>query len=601
MKKHFTHTILRSKQARVYVLVIIGIVAALWASQVVSAPRAQGPPYTYANGRFGFGLTGSASAARAKGWPAYLNAGWYWDWGARGATQLPPLRYAQTIRFKPVLSNGVQIGYTASPTGTALLTAIARQPGATWFIANEPDCNAMDNMRSEWYARAYHDMYDRIKAADPTAKIAAGNIVQPTRQRLMYLDRVLAAYQARYGEPLPADLWSIHNYILCEKCYPVPAPGEPPWGWGACFVPDWPSQPASAAIGTFYSVHDHWNINIFTARIETFRQWMYDNGYRNHPLLIPEYGVLFYDGLVYSGAAYDSKSREFMYAGFDWMQSARNARTGYRPDDDRLVQGWAWYSLDHGDYPGGTLFDPQTNQPTTMGRDFAAYTAQVTPTIDLLTLDARVTIPAAQTETLAAAPLTATVNFTIANAGNIATRNQVVVKVIGNSPVSPTHYAVVGGTVIESLACCGDYESFALPWPNYVAGEDYDFYIALLDIDLRVTQVQAPVLRDVITPTTGTLYATLKNGGYSGMGEPLTVTFYHNTSTHIPIGQVVIPELGCCGNEQTAAVTWPNLTDGIHPFCVTAATTLIETEPVCTLLWINPPYSIYLPIVAKNE
>ena len=249
-----------------------------------------------------------------------------------------------TVRLKPVLSNTIQVGYTASPTGTALLSAIARQPGAIWLIGNEPDCNAMDNMRSEWYARAYHDVYYFIKAADPTAKIAAGNIVQPTRQRFMYLNNVLATYQAEYGEPLPTDLWSIHSYILCEKCYPYNISSEP-FAWGACWVPDWPSRTASEPYATFYSVYDHWNMDIFTSRIETFRQWMYDNGYRNHPLIIPEYGIL--SMKIWSAAIHlRYQNREFMYAGFDWMLVPASI-TGYRLTTGDW-SGLGWFRSRHG-------------------------------------------------------------------------------------------------------------------------------------------------------------------------------------------------------------------------------------------------------------
>jgi hypothetical protein len=555
-------------------------------------------------GRFGFGWARKVLDVQARGWPAYLNAGWYWDWAARGTNLLPPLQYVQTIQLRPVLSGGAQIGYTAGPTGTTLLNIIAQQRGATWFIGNEPDCNTMNNMRSEWYARAYHDMYHFIKTADPTAKIAAGNIVQPTPLRLKYLDRVLAEYQTRYGEPLPTDVWSIHSYILCETCYPVKAPGEP-FAWGACYVPDWPSQAQSIDNGgKFYSVYDHWDINIYTSRIETFRQWMHDNGYRHHPLIIPEYGILFYEGLVYSGATYDAKSRAFMYDGFDWMLTARNPLTGYRTDDNRLVQGWAWFSLDHGSYPGGSLFDIYKFVPTTMGRDFAAYTAQISPTIELRTLDTHITIPSDLSGTLSAEPgtlVTATVNFTVANSGDIDMEGLVVAKVISNSPVSPTHYTVINGIAMDALKCCGDYEVVALPWPNYIVGEDYDFYITTQGIDLHVTDVQTSILADVPTPITVTLSAMLGNGGYSQMEEPVTVTFYHNTSTPLPIEQVVVPELGCCGNKATVSVQWPNLTDGIYPYCVTATTTFVETEPVCALLWINPPYQYYIPMIIVGE
>jgi hypothetical protein len=581
-----------SRRGILVLTIFIGIAVTFWASAAVSAPDLEAQQFSYANGRFGFGWTRKVTDVLARGWPAYLNAGWYWDWSARGATALPPLQYVQTIHVKP--DNNNPLGYTVSPTGTTLLNTIANQPGGTWFIGNEPDCSTMDNMRSELYARAYHDAYYFIKAADPTAKIAAGNIVQPTPQRLMYLDRILAEYKTRYNEPLPADLWSIHSYILCEKCYPYNIPSEP-FAWGACWVPDWPSRSASEPYATFYSVYDHWDMNIYTERIETFRQWMADNGYRNHPLVIPEYGVLFYEGLVYSGATYDAISREFMYDGFDWMQTARDPLTGYRPDDGRLVQGWAWFSLDHGDYPGGTLFDPYTHQPTAMGQDYAAYTAQVTPTVDLLTLDAYVTTPVTQTGT----PVTATVHFTVSNSGNIGTEGLVVAKVIGNSPVSPTHYTIIDGTTIDYLGCCGDHETVTLPWPNYIVGENYDFYATALEIDLRVTDVWTPMLIDVATPVTPTLYASISNEGYSEMGEPLTVTFYSNSSIQIPIGQAVIPELGCCGNEKIVSVLWPNLTGGIYPFCVTATTAYVQTEPVCDLLWVNPPYITYVPVVMK--
>ena len=238
----------------------------------------------------------------------------------------------------------------------------------------------MDDMLSEWYARAYHDLYYIIKAADPTTTIAAGNIVQPTLQRLTYLDRVLDAYETTYGEPLPTDAWVIHSYILCEKCYPFNIPSEP-FAWGACFVPDWPSRSASDPLATFYSVYDHWDIDIFTQRIIDFRQWMYDNGYRNHPLLIGEYGILFYEGLVYGMTPADDVA--FMLAGFDWMREARDPVLGYKPDDNRLVQRWAWFSLDHGNYPGGTLFDPYIYEPTELGIAYADYTSQIQPAVDL--------------------------------------------------------------------------------------------------------------------------------------------------------------------------------------------------------------------------
>ena len=484
----------RTKRRLTLLIVILIVIGLCGASATSSLHAQQGP---YANGRFGFGLTAAPSVAMDHGWPSYLNAGWYWDWAARGSTQLPPLEYAQTIRLSPVKSGGVQIGYTASPTGTTLLAKVAAQPGAIWFIGNEPDCVVMDDMVSAWYARAYHDLYHIIKTADPTAQVAAGNIVQPTPQRLAYLDRVMVAYQSAYGESLPTDAWVIHSYILCENCHPA-APGEP-FEWGACWVPDWPDAESATPLATFYSVYDHWDMDIFAERIIDFRQWMVDNGYRDHPLFIAEYGILFYQGLV--GGMGQADDIVFMHAGFDWMREARDPVRGYRPDDNRLVQRWAWFSLDHGDYPGGTLFDPYNLVPTYLGTAYAAYTAQVAPTVDLKTLNLTATAPRLDPGT----PVTATINLIVSNAGNVSS------------------------------------------------------------------------------------------------GSPITVSLYHNATMTTLIDEITIPALACCGDRQTVSTTWPNITDGLYQICATAATPSTTTTPVCTTLWVNPPYSSFLPLVFKGH
>ena len=582
----------RRANRRLTSLVVILIAIGLCGTQATASLRAQ--QGAYANGRFGFGLTKSTSVAMDQGWPAYLNAGWYWDWVAKGETQLPPLTYAQTIRLTPIKSDNVQIGYTASPTGTTLLAKIAAQPGGLWFIGNEPDCTLMDDMISTWYARAYHDLYHIIKTADPTAQVAAGNIVQPTPQRLAYLDLVVAAYLSTYDEPLPADAWVIHSYILCEKCYPYNDVIPPePFAWGACWVPDWPSRGASEPLATFYSVYDHWDMDIFAERIIDFRQWMVDNGYRDHPLFIAEYGILFYQGLI-SGMG-QTEDVAFMNAGFNWMREARDPVRGYRPDDNRLVQRWAWFSLDHGDYPGGTLFDPYNLVPTYLGTAYAAYTSQITPSIDLKTLDITVTTPTATTGT----PVTATVNLTVSNAGDVNTKGTIVAKIIANTPDNPTHSAPVGGTTMRPLECCGDHQPITITWPNYITGADYEYYITVLDIDLHLSDVWTPMQYAVVTPTTATLYATVTNPGYSEVGEALTVTFYHQGTITTPIGDAIIPALGCCKDQQTVSISWPGITDGVYEFCVIATTQYIQTQPMCAHLWVNPPFRVYLPSVTR--
>ncbi len=583
------------------ILVVVLLGLALCAGIVVSAPSAPGET-TRGSGRFGFGLTTSANEAHSRGLPSYIRAGWYWDWAARGASQLPPLEYAQTIRLSPVKSNGVQIGYTARPTGTALLSAIANQPGAIWLIGNEPDCDAMDNMRSEFYAEAYYNLYHIIKAADPMAQVAAGNIVQPTEMRFMYLDRILGIYEERYGEPLPADLWSIHSYILCERCYPYKAPGEP-FAWGACLVPDWSSWGNTYDFTTFYSVYDHWDVEIFKSRIVDFRQWMYDNGYRNHPLVIPEYGILFYDGLVKDMQPEDDVV--FMNETFDWMREARDPVLGYGPDDNRLVQRWAWYSLAHR-FPGGSLFNDSSLQPTYLGNAYRDYTEQFTPTAELSVFN----VVGAETSAPDDPKMTILLTTTLANPGDLAVDEDVALSCY----VGETLLATRAQALFAPLGCCGGHQEIALSCPEIprsattslrvvaeTASGSLDASRAFsLSVDLAVSRVWSPIVREEITqPITVTLYADVTNTGGLGTGEPVTVTFYHAQTVVTPIGETTVASLPCCGAEARAAIQWPNRTSGLYPICATAAIKSVTSDLVCGYLWIDPPYELFMPLILR--
>ncbi len=568
---------------------VVGLLAALTLllGHITSAaPHTQ---YVYNNGRFGFGFTATNNGVPGNYNTPMLNAGWYWDWTAKGASQIPPLEYMQVIHLKPVNETGVQIGYTASPTGTTLRNLLLANPGATWMIGNEPDCTAMDNMVSEWYARAYHDVYTFVKSVDPTAQVAAGNIVQPTAMRFMYLDRILETYLEEFGEPLPADLWVTHAYILCEKCYPFKAPGEP-FAWGACWVPDWPSYNAALPHATFYSVYDHWNVEIFKDRLVDMRQWMYDNGYRDHPLLIAEYGVLFYEGLVYEGAEYQKASQDFMYAGFDWMRSARDPVLGYALDDDRLIQRWAWYSLDHDEwYYGGNLFSPHSHQPTAFGSAYGNYTAQITPTVDLNLLNF------SYSHLEPPYPLKYTATFTIANAGDV-TADALSAYVYDQK--NPAVNLVQ--TQLAALPCCGNHRQITLTWEKpspalwetciraATAQSSSDPVCTATGANLHIAKIWAQTHMPLTgtTPVSATLYAEVINTGDLGSEEPITVTFsaqYPKTTNALFIGEAIAPPVACCSNTTMVSLPWLDYERG-SLITVTAATSYQITDPVTATL-----------------
>jgi hypothetical protein len=143
---------------------------------------------------------------------------------------------------------------------------------------------------------------------------------------------------------------------------------------------------------------------------------MKDRGYRDSPLLISEYGILFYDGLVESKTAQDNI--QFMQGSFDWMLEARDAEIGYPADDNRLVQRWAWFSLDHDDWEmGGALFDYETYQPFNIGSAYAEYTGDLSPAVDLVAVDARQIGPVPYSPTH---PVSVTLEVQVSNAGNVA-------------------------------------------------------------------------------------------------------------------------------------------------------------------------------------
>lgn len=138
-----------------------GLLLLLFIPILGSAPLAEGAALShasFAHGRMGFGWNLNYISTTLE-MVKYLNAGWYWDWIASGASSFSQVEYAQTISFRPVFEGGVQVGYTIWQTKATLLQIIAAHPGALWLIGNEPDCHAMDNMVSDWYARAYHDVY----------------------------------------------------------------------------------------------------------------------------------------------------------------------------------------------------------------------------------------------------------------------------------------------------------------------------------------------------------------------------------------------------------------------------------------------------------
>lgn len=311
--------------------------------------------------RFGVGGSQSISSYKVN----ELKIGWYIDWTASPNPARPGgIDYMPMVRLEQTGPDS----YTYRPYASLLMDTIAARPGSTWLIGNEPDRKDwQDDLLPDVYARAYHDLYYLIKGTDPTARIAAGGIVQSTPLRLQYLDMVLASYEALYAEPMPVDVWNIHAFILREET----------GSWGADIPPG-----IDANQGELYEIDDNDNIEIFKENIERFRRWMASNNYQNRPLIITEFGVQMPTDYGFP----PDRVKDFMDASFGYLLTATDAETGYPYDDHRLVQQWAWYSL-YDDNFNGWLFDSDTKARTVYGDHFAAYTGQVESAANLTVVD----------------------------------------------------------------------------------------------------------------------------------------------------------------------------------------------------------------------
>ena len=281
---------------------------------------------------------------------ARLRAGWYLDWQTNpDPPRLNGIAYAQMVRF-------ADDGYR--PDLVTIEAIAANNPGSLWLIGNEPDVVWQDNVTPSDYARSYHELYHALKKADPSCQVAIGGVSQPTPLRFRYLDMVLEAYRALYDEKLPVDVWNVHAFILREEKD----------SWGVDIPPG-----IEASSGVLYEIEDHDDLEIFQQQVFAFRRWMKANGEREKPLIISEYGIL-----MPAEYGFDQRRvRDFMVATFDFFLTAADDELGYAADGNRLVQRWAWYSLNDRTYATGNLVDPDTQQITPLGLAYADYISRL--------------------------------------------------------------------------------------------------------------------------------------------------------------------------------------------------------------------------------
>jgi hypothetical protein len=274
--------------------------------------------------------------------------GWWLGWRVMENPPRPAdIRFVQVVH---TVGDSVQQGLERIPE------AARANPGSLWLIGNEPDVAWQGDATPEEYAAIYGRLYPVIKAADPSAQVAIGGVSQPTPLRIQYIERILAAYEAQFGEPMPIDVWNIRAFILREEA--------DSWGVGI------PSG-MDGSQGQLYEITDHTDMTIFRQQIVDFRRWMAQKGFRDKPLLVSEYGVLMPESYGFPPEVVS----KFMLDSFDYFLTAYDPEIGNPADDNRLVQAFCWYSAADTNYPTPNLFNPETRRATPLGEIFQAYVA----------------------------------------------------------------------------------------------------------------------------------------------------------------------------------------------------------------------------------
>lgn len=440
-----------------------------------------------------------------------LRLGWYINYSASPSYSSTKVEHAPMIRLKQTGANS----YSFSPGQSQIQEIVVDNPGADWFISNEPDRKEFqDGIEPDTYATAYNELYYLIKGLDPSAQIFAGSIVQPTEVRLQYLDLILESYVEQFGEPMPVDGWSIHNFVLNEaSCEHYE--GNLSICWGADMPPA-----IDAVDGLRIGIDQHHDIELFKAQIIRFRNWMKENGYRDKPVYLSEYGVLLPDWYQPTVDFSPGRINQFMTESFDFLLNARDVQTGDPADDNRLVQRLSWYSVND-DYRSGApyiyngnLFSPATFKRSSMGDNYADYTAALSPEIDIAPIS--VSAMPTQTTNITTTPAishTATITRTtyqsvilkavVSNSGNLVDRSRAYVSFYDGNPLQGGQR--IGEPQQIALTGCGDRVEVTMPWLDQPTG-NYTIYVSVDDEDrLDETNEDNNLFSQNITTAPGTI------------------------------------------------------------------------------------------------
>ena len=316
-----------------------------------------------------------------------------------------------------------------------LASTLAAKPGSVIMIGNEPD-SSQDVCIPPIYAQRYHEFYTFIKSHDPTAQVAVAGITQATPLRMQWLNDMVEAYEDRYGEFIPVDIWNTHEQILKEDydgqgCrVPMnPVTAHHLYGVWVTDTTDLPlyckngsgeveycqyDAAGEVAVGQTqirnntdydgsspYYTWQNASFDLFKEHVLRYRSWMKAHGQQDKPLIITEYGVMMPDEYLLPPT--QQTALQFMRDTFDYMLGYTDEALGCPSDGYRLVQRWLWFSLNSRPYDiaskqgynGSLVYDDQWDTQgrndalTPFGQIFAEYTHNPLPQIADATFSGR--------------------------------------------------------------------------------------------------------------------------------------------------------------------------------------------------------------------
>jgi hypothetical protein len=424
------------------------------------------------------------------GWEPYLAAGGldiqqlggghYIDFAAHVPRAQPEaMEYVQMIRMKQNKTMteylpGYQLNLPLSDTAGGLGPLIASAPSSLWLVGNEPDRGpdvpggyAQDDIYPEEYAQAYHDVYHFIKERDPSAQVAVAGLVEVTPGRMQYLDIVWNTYLARYGVPMPVDVWNMHIYILPEVVGVANvALGTDP-ALAYTYIPT-----HTPGVTNAYTYGDHDKLAVFDSQVRRMRQWMKDHGQQDKPLLLSEFGILYDEEVTdeFGNNFTPARATVFLTKSFNYLATVSDANLGMPSDQNRLVQQWNWFSVN---FPVGHVSNLITGSITNtasltftqVGWTFKTSVAGRPLTSNLQPRSTNGTAPLSTPEN---SRVTATLAVQVVNDGNRHALTPLTITFYANSALTE----VIDSTIITTgiPGCARRLVTAKVTWPNLGVG-----------------------------------------------------------------------------------------------------------------------------------